>query len=343
MKVGNGVLNSKTQKSIGLEAPLLAEWFQGQARPLPWRHSQDPYRIWISEIMLQQTTVTAVLPFYDRFMKTFPTVQSLAKAPIEKVYECWAGLGYYSRARNLHKAAQQLANQGFAKSYSDLLQLPGFGDYTARAVSSQAFNEAVGVVDGNVIRFLSRRWGTPWAHWQSQAKKELQALSDQYATKAEPRLINQALMEMGATICTPQNPSCFLCPVKKNCVARLEDQIENLPLKKPRRESEIWLWNATVVERHGQLAFIENDYAPFLKKQLILPGNIQRSSKPPSKFDFQHAITHHKIYVTVNRLKSKFSKAEEKAFVWINAKQLKEKVPFALIQKAVALSLAEKR
>ncbi len=328
---------------IKKEAPVLADWFKINARPLPWRESQDPYSIWISEIMLQQTTVTAVLPYFERFMKRFPTLKKLAKAPIEDVYELWAGLGYYSRARNLHKAAQLLSlEKSFPKTHVELLKFSGFGHYTSRAVSSQAFNEAVGVLDGNVIRFLSRRFGLKWEHWKTEHKNNLQTIVDQYALNAEPRIINQALMEMGATICTPKSPSCFLCPVQKKCVAYKEDWIEKLPLKKPKRDFEIWHWQAQLIEhKDGRLAFIDNNYAPFLKNQLILPGQIAKTKQPPSRFDFQHGITHYKIYVTVTRTKSNFLKAKNLKLKWIEPKHLKAKAPFALIQKAVAIGLAE--
>ena len=192
-------------------------WYATRARQLPWRETGDPYRIWISEIMLQQTTVKAVIPYFNRFIKRFPTVKALADARIEDIYEQWAGLGYYSRARNLHKAAQEIASlKSFPKSHTELLKLPGFGDYTARAVSSQAFGEAAGVVDGNVIRVLSRRFGLPVEHWKNKEKKLLKQIADEYVEHGDPGVINQALMEVGSTICTPHNPTCWLCPLKKN-------------------------------------------------------------------------------------------------------------------------------
>ncbi len=336
-------LNKNFKTEIKKEAPLLSDWFEKNARPLPWRESQNPYSIWISEVMLQQTTVTAVIPYYERFTNRFPNVKELARASLEEVYELWAGLGYYSRARNLHKAAQLIhQKKTFPQTYSELLKLTGFGDYTSRAVSSQAFNEAVGVLDGNVIRFLSRRFGLNWPYWKTEFKKNLQSLSDEYAQSAQPRMINQALMEMGATLCTPRSPSCFLCPVQKKCVAYKQDLIETLPLKKPKRDFEIWHWQVQFIEKNGKLGLIENDYAPFLKKQLILPGQIAKKTKPPVQFDFQHGITHHKIYVSVTRSQSNFLKSKNQSIVWIDRKQLKAKAPFALIQKAVAVGLAEK-
>jgi A/G-specific adenine glycosylase len=144
-------MNSKLKVSDKLKS-----WYLKNYRDFPWRKTDDPYKIWISEVMLQQTTSTAVIPFYEKFLERFPTIQSLSKSKIEDVYECWAGLGYYSRARNLHKAAVALAKTKFPESWKELIIYPGFGPYTARAVSSFAFDENVGVLDGNVIRFTSR-------------------------------------------------------------------------------------------------------------------------------------------------------------------------------------------
>ena len=239
------------RKKRAEEAFLLCEWFKKNHRPLPWRFLKKPYPIWISEVMLQQTTVKAVVPFYKNFIKNFPSVKVLAQAPLEKVYKHWAGLGYYSRAKNIHLSAKELSKKpGFPKTFKELLKLPGFGNYTARAVSSQVFGEAVGVVDGNVIRVLCRRQGLALEFWKSQGQKKLQELADQYALSVEePGLLNQALMELGATVCTPKNPTCFLCPLNKYCVAFKKNKVEDLPLKKPKKKMEIWLWNVELYKK----------------------------------------------------------------------------------------------
>ncbi len=334
-------MSSYKSKSIAKEAKKLEIWFIENARPLPWRESKNPYYIWISEIMLQQTTVTAVIPYFQAFIKKFPTLKKLANSSIEEVYEKWAGLGYYSRARNIHKAAGLLVQEkSFPQTYKELISYPGLGDYTARAVSSQAFEEPVGVVDGNVIRVLSRRFGLFNEHWKTKEKGELQKIADDYAQCATPSQINQAFMELGATICTPTTPSCFLCPLNKNCVARDQNLIEKLPLKKPKKKMEIWEWNAEIYQKpNGQIAFIKNEYAPFLKKQWILPGSVSQKTQAPSQYDFLHGITHHKIYVKLTRKKSNFSSAKSADLEWISPKQLKEKVPFSLIQKAIDIGL----
>jgi A/G-specific adenine glycosylase len=331
-----------SKKGIKTEARTLVRWFAEHSRPLPWRQNQDPYRIWISEIMLQQTTVKAVIPYFKRFMERFPSVNDLAAAPLDDVYSHWAGLGYYSRARNLHKAAQQIqALPTFPQSFQELLQLPGLGDYASRAISSQAFGEKVGVVDGNVIRVLSRRFGLPVEHWKNKEKKVLQEIADEYAQWADPGQINQAFMELGATLCSPTTPTCLLCPLQSRCVALKEDKVAELPLKKPKRAMEIWQWNVEIIEHRGRIALIKNQYAPFLKQQLLPPGEAMKKTAAPETFDFQHAVTHHKIYVKVSRRKANPSSLAGHEITWLSPSQLKKKVPFALVRKAIDQGLTE--
>jgi len=281
--------------------------------------------------MLQQTTSTAVIPYFEKFLKRFPTLKSLAESPLESVYEMWAGLGYYSRARNLHKAAQLLSTKNeFPKTFKELLEYPGFGPYTSRAVSSLAFGESCGVLDGNVIRFLCRFYGLKLEWWKPKVREELQHLSDAIVRQGPPQELNQALMEMGATICTPKSPSCFLCPVSANCVARNEDRIAELPLKKPRKTSEIWIWEAQVVEQKGKIGFIKNDYAPFLRGQLLLPGRVTKAKVKPKTYDFEHSITHHQIFVTVKK-----TPRTSKELRWIPRDDVAQHVPVSLVKKVL--------
>ncbi|MEM7646998.1 MAG: A/G-specific adenine glycosylase, partial [Pseudomonadota bacterium] len=202
--------------------------------------------------------------------------------------------------------------------------------------------EKVGVVDGNVIRVYSRRFGLAVEHWKNKEKKVLQEIADHYAQLETPSQINQAFMELGATICTPHNPTCLLCPLKKNCVALKQDLISALPLKKPKRATEIWQWNVDLIEKKGKIGFVINEYAPFLKNQLILTGQVSQKKQAPKTFDFQHGITHHKIYVKITRKKSNFDPAKIAGITWLSPKQLKEKVPFSLIQKAIDIGLGDK-
>ena len=311
------------------EAQKLRDWYLENQRPLPWRLNRDPYRIWISEMMLQQTTVAAVVPYYERFMKKFPTVQSLQKSPLSDVLEMWAGLGYYSRARNIHKSAQVLGVHGFPQSHTELMELPGFGPYTARAVSSLAFGEKVGVVDGNVIRVLSRYYGLAGPWWTTAERNNYQQKIDAWVENEDPSLINQAVMDLGATLCTPQSPACLLCPLQKNCVARWTQKISELPVKKPKKDSEVWVWDVDLHLRGKKIGLIENDYLPFLKGQMIFPGTAIKQKKKPKKYDVKHGITHHDIYVRVTQVKAVTAKKVK----WINATELTKINPSSLLQK----------
>ena len=283
--------------------------------------------------MLQQTTVQAVVPFYERFMERFPTVSDLANAPLEEVLEAWAGLGYYTRARNLHRSAQSLSSEGFPRTAAELLELPGFGPYTSRAVASLAFGEAVGVLDGNVIRVLSRLTNSRAQWWKTAGRLGLQKMSDQLCQLEAPEIINQGLMELGATVCTPDNPACLLCPWVSSCEARKKGTMDKLPLSKPRRDTEIWIWEPQIIWKNKKLALVENDYAPFLKGQLIPPGRVKKADEKPAKFDAKHTITHHQIYIK----KQKTLKAKTQGKIhWVDLKELRKKNPSSLLQKALA-------
>lgn len=316
---------------------LLKDWYLKNRRALPWREHRDPYLIWLSEVMLQQTTVQAVIPYYLRFKEKFPTVQTLAQAPLEDVFELWAGLGYYSRARNLHKAAQALAKlKSFPKTAKELLALPGFGDYTARAVSSIAYDEPVGVVDGNVIRILSRLSGKQFLWWKTSEKKALQELADQMVGQEQSSVINQAMMELGATVCTPSSPACPLCPWLKLCEANRQNIISQLPAKKPKKESLHLLLDMELLFYKNQVALIENEELPFLKKTLLPPIKSKTLTKKPEAFDFQHSITHHHIYV---RVSTKVVKAPSKNYQWHPIQTVSKINPSSLLKKALAHSL----
>lgn len=292
--------------------------------------------------MLQQTTVVAVIPYFERFLARFPDLKTLAQAPLREVLEQWTGLGYYSRARNLHKAAQVLASlPTWPRSYLQLLKLPGFGPYTARAVAALAFGESVGVLDGNVIRILSRVGGEKIEHWTQNGRSKLQALSDHLAAAGDPSLINQAMMELGATLCTPQSPQCFLCPWLSSCQAQKKDIVSQVPLKKPRRTMEVWLWKPIVHHKkgpaqhqaNGQVALVENAYAPFLKGQWLFPGQVQRLKSKPKKFDLRHTITHHEIYVQIQHSRSQ----RPKDVSWVSVEEITNWNPSILLRKVLSI------
>jgi A/G-specific adenine glycosylase len=311
----------------------LLEWYKANRRPLPWRENRDPYRIWISEVMLQQTTVEAVKPYYERFLQTFPNLQALAEAPLPAVLEKWAGLGYYSRARNLHKAAIALsALPRFPHSYAQLLELPGFGPYTARAVSSIAFGEPVGVIDGNVIRVISRRLGREFLWWENSTRKELQTIADLFVAPGPSDQLNQALMELGATVCTPKSPKCIHCPWLKTCEARKKNLIDHLPVKRERRAKELWLWQPTLhFDGQGRLYFEKNLTGPFLRNQLLPPGTFERLKTKPQSFDLRHSITHHDIFIDVQTVRK--SKIKTLDGTWLAPQDVAKTSPFSILKK----------
>ncbi len=318
----------------------LMNWYAANKRPLPWRANQDPYHIWISEVMLQQTTVTAVIPFFDRFFASFKTIQALAAADEADVLKAWSGLGYYSRARNIHRAAKVLSVSGFSKFSKELSELPGFGPYTSRAVSSICFEEKVGVLDGNVIRVLTRYFGFKVKWWQPKERVKLQHIADQLAQLDKPSIWNQAMMELGASICSPKRPACLLCPLKETCNSFKRNLTAKLPLLRPRKSKEIWLWRAQIMKKKNKILLVKNNYAPFLKNQWLPPGEALLQSKPPKKFLFKHLITHHEIYVVETIAKMSTLKPAQKAedWQWVDRKKLSGISPTSLVAKLLELS-----
>lgn len=216
----------------------LLDWFDRQQRDLPWRHTNDPYAIWISEIMLQQTRVAAAIPFYERFLARFPSLEALAETPEADVLAHWAGLGYYYRARNLHSAAKQMKSAGgFPRCYDGIRAQPGVGDYTAAAIASIAFNLPHAAVDGNVLRVLSRVFGDGADIATASGRKHFAQVAGHLLDRNRPGAFNQAMMELGATVCLPSNPQCLLCPVSGLCRARSAGQQDVFPASSKRAKS----------------------------------------------------------------------------------------------------------
>ncbi len=234
----------------------LLEWFHKFQRDLPWRRNKDPYRIWLSEIMLQQTRVAAVIPFYERFLENFPTIRALAAAPEAEVLRLWAGLGYYSRARNLQSAAKKIvAEHGgeFPRTAEQTLELPGIGSYTAAAILSIAFGERHAVLDGNVARVIARLDAVHGDLRESARWQALQTEADRLLDPGAPSDWNQAMMELGAMICTPKSPQCLLCPVAESCRARQLGLTEVIPEKRKKRATEeVELAAAVFIDKRGQ-------------------------------------------------------------------------------------------
>jgi A/G-specific adenine glycosylase len=229
-------------------------WFRRCARPLPWRQNKDAYAVWVSEIMLQQTQVDTVVPYFLRFLRVFPNVERLAQAPLERVLELWSGLGYYRRARNLHRAAQRVIqdfDSVFPASYQEARSLPGVGDYTARAVLSIAYNQPYVVVDGNVARVVSRLRTLRGNLHQQKFRRAVTEELEQILSRTRPGHFNQAVMELGQSLCLPRAPKCPLCPLRKMCQAHGDGVPEAYPEPRPRRASET-RYLATVVLHRPQ-------------------------------------------------------------------------------------------
>ncbi|NJB36836.1 A/G-specific adenine glycosylase [Croceivirga sp. JEA036] len=213
---------------------IILRWYQENKRDLPWRSTREPYKIWLSEVMLQQTRVAQGLPYYQKFVEEFPTVFDMAKAPEEQILKLWQGLGYYSRARNMHATAKMVVNElggNFPTTHKELLKLKGVGDYTASAIASICFNEPAPVVDGNVYRVLARYFGIDIPINSTDGIKYFKGLAKKLMATTNVRDYNQGIMEFGAIQCAPKSPNCKLCPLQSSCVAFAENRITELPVK----------------------------------------------------------------------------------------------------------------
>ncbi|MDN3491819.1 A/G-specific adenine glycosylase [Winogradskyella bathintestinalis] len=240
----------------------LINWYSTNKRPLPWRETNNPYHIWLSEIILQQTQVKQGLPYYEAFINKYPTIYDLAKASETAVLKLWQGLGYYSRARNLHTTAKHIVNNlegEFPDNYKDLLQLKGVGDYTASAIASFAFNEVAAVVDGNVYRVLSRYFGIETAINSTKGIKEFKTLATTLIDKENPATYNQAIMEFGALQCKPKNPNCSTCPLQISCVAFQKKKVDALPVKQKKTKITTKYFNF--------LVYIDNNHNTLFEKR----------------------------------------------------------------------------
>ncbi|HMQ55220.1 MAG TPA: A/G-specific adenine glycosylase [Anaerolineae bacterium] len=257
-----------------VRAELLA-WYRQQGRDLPWRGELSPYRIWLSEVMLQQTQVTTVIPYYHRFLARFPTLPDLAAAPLEEVLKAWEGLGYYARARNLHRAARELVEKWhgqFPESYQELHQLPGFGAYTAGAVASIAFGEAVPAVDGNVKRVLARLFAVESDVTRGPGAQQIRELAAALVDPDSPGDWTQALMELGATVCLPKSPRCLLCPVRELCQGRRQGIELSLPVKPAKKALPHYEVTAAVIRDGNKLLIAQRPPEGMLGGLWEFPG-----------------------------------------------------------------------
>lgn len=342
----------------------ITDWYLKNKRDLPWRNTGDAYLIWLSEIILQQTRVDQGMSYYLKFAREFPTVNHLAKAHNDKVMKLWQGLGYYSRARNLHAAAKTVSTDfkgKFPSEYEQILSLKGVGEYTAAAIASFAFNKPHAVVDGNVYRVLSRVFGIETPIDSTQGKKEFLQLANELLNKKAPGNHNQAIMEFGALQCKPANPDCGVCPLQANCYAFAKKKVGELPVKakktkvrdryfnyivfhqkgntiiKKRTEKDIWinLFDFPLIETDKELSEAKLLSSAELKKMVAKEKFVVRSVSPYKK----HILSHQKIYARFWELELKtLPKFKESSYKQIKLKDIHE---FA-VPRLIDLWLEEK-
>jgi A/G-specific adenine glycosylase len=312
-------------------ASKLLQWSESNQRDLPWKKDKDPYKIWISEIILQQTRVEQGKPYYLRFIKAFPDVQALAKADEHQVLKLWEGLGYYSRARNLHFTARLIMDKyhgDFPKSYLEILNLKGIGPYTAAAIASFAYNLKHAVVDGNVLRLISRLLGILQAIDTSEVKNKIEIFVNKSIKNVDAASFNQGLMDFGATHCTPTNPRCDTCPFQPYCIAHQDEMVTVIPQKSKkiirkdrhfhvfdidlpesvtilhqRKETDIWknLFEFPALESKSSDTPILKDINTFLKTILDCDINLTKKIKP--HYMAKQILTHQNIFVYFYKIK----------------------------------------
>ncbi len=302
-RAGETRLNLFTGARIRQFRSSLLTWFDRARRDLPWRRSNDPYRVWVSEIMLQQTRVTAAIPYYERFLERFPSVEALAEAPEADLLAHWAGLGYYHRARNMQHAARDIREAGaFPNTFEAILELPGVGSYTAAAIASISFGLPHAVLDGNVFRVLSRVANDSTDITSSAGRRVFSALAGAMLDRERPGDFNQAMMELGATVCLPKNPHCLVCPVSTICRAHAAGTEGSLPAKKKPQKS---------VYEERTLYWITRESAVLLWQRpadaKLMPAfwelpeaeQLPQAGSGVEKGSFRHGITFHNYWFRV--------------------------------------------
>lgn len=297
----------------------ILQWFRENGRSLPWRETRDAYAIWLSEIILQQTRIEQGQPYWERFMARWPKVENLAEATEDEVLREWQGLGYYSRARNLHTAAQQIVAQGgFPQTLEGIKALKGVGDYTAAAIGSIAFGIPAAVVDGNVYRVLARHYGISTPINTTAGKKEFAQLAQELLPQNEASVYNQAMMDFGAIQCTPKSPRCGECPLMESCVALREGRLDELPVKlhtlkvKERRLTYVYIryQGETAFHRRGEGDIWQGLYEPWLTDEVPTGARLLRK-------DVKHVLTHRVIYADFWLWETKKRPQLPEDYIWI--------------------------
>lgn len=321
------------QTCTELAFPLL-NWYHDNCRTLPWRSDPTPYHVWVSEIMLQQTRVAAVLGYYARFMEALPTVEALAQVEEDTLLKLWQGLGYYNRARNLQKAAQKIMTDHggeFPSDFSQILALPGVGDYTAGAVASIAFGQAVPAVDGNVLRVLTRITGDAGDITRSDTKQRIRSLIAETMPRNLPGAYNQALMELGALICLPNGaPDCEHCPVRNFCTAYQQQLTDVLPVKKAKSARKVENRTVYLIFQNGQVALRRRPQKGLLARLWEFPnelstdtpsfvGNLRKIADGSAG---KHIFTHREWHMDSLLLEPKGEWTLPEGWVWADAEEL---------------------
>ena len=305
----------------------ILRWYAENGRDLPWRRTRDPYAIWLSEIILQQTRIAQGTAYWQRFMETFPTVEDLAAASEDQVLRLWQGLGYYSRARNLHAAARQIVDQGgFPQTLEGIRTLKGVGDYTAAAIGSIAFGLPAAVVDGNVYRVLARHFGISTVVGTTAAKKEFTSLAQSLLPPEDPAAFNQGMMDFGALQCTPASPRCMDCPLAATCDALRTGRTELLPVKKEaaavreRRITYVYIrcQGQTAIHRRGPGDIWQGLWEPYVCEQPEdLGGNLI-----PLASGVKHQLTHRTLLADFYLLETKKRPSLPGDYIWIPEAEL---------------------
>lgn len=313
-------------------ANTIISWFQENGRALPWRETKDPYAIWLSEIILQQTRIAQGWEYWERFMAQYPKVEDLAAASEDEVLRLWQGLGYYSRARNLHAAAKQIVALGkFPDTLEDIKSLKGVGDYTAAAIGSFAFDIPAAVVDGNVYRVLSRYFGIDTPINSTQGKKEFAALAQSLIPASDAAAYNQGMMDFGAIQCTPQSPKCLLCPLAETCVALREGRVEELPVKlktlkvQTRRLNYIYIrCNGEIaIHRRGEGDIWQGLWEPYNVSDLFALPTFDAPLVLKAK-DVKHVLTHRILLADFYLLETKKRPLLPDDYIWIKESEISE-------------------
>ncbi|MDB5037383.1 MAG: mutY [Bacteriovoracaceae bacterium] len=317
----------------------IVSWFNKNARKLPWRETSDPYKIWISEVMLQQTQVSTVIPYYDRFLKRFPNLESLAASTEDEVLKYWEGLGYYRRGKNLRLAAQMIVEKfsgKFPDTREELLSIPGIGPYSAGAILSIAFRKTAPALDGNLIRVYARFYGIQDDVAEVKTLKVLWKLAGEHAPDDSKmtREFAEGMMELGALICTPKNVKCTECPVSKNCVALKKDLVALLPRKRPDRKREKLYEQVWLQRKKNKVAFYPKGSDPKFPDFMRLPHRFLKA--PPILYEkkFKYSVTHRDFEVFLMK-----TSTVEKRIIWLDRAKLQEILLPAIDRKIIRSAL----